>query len=192
LFRLGLDIDGCINDFSEMIYRYASIFSESHGIDKDYDMSDYLIERHFGWSEYMNHEFWTKYYKQAMANTVPLPAAVQTISLLKRNNIEIYLITARKEKLREITINWLNRYNIQYDKLIMTREKAQACVENRIDIMIEDEPGNCEAVAAHIPVLCMAYKYNEGLEGKGNIMRVDNWAEVYNEVMELARQGQVV
>lgn len=192
MFRLGLDIDGCINDFSDMIYRYASIFSESHGIDKDYDMSDYLIERHFGWSEYMNNEFWAKYYKLAMANTVPLPGAVQTISLLKGNNIEIYLITARREKLREITINWLNRHNIHFDRLIMTEEKAQACVKNRIDIMLEDQPENCEAIAEHIPVMCMAYKYNEGLEGKDNIMRVDNWVEVYNVVMQLVRKRQAV
>lgn len=192
MFRLGLDIDGCINDFSDMIYRYASIFSEGHGINKEYDMSDYLIERHFGWSEYMNNEFWSKYYKLAMANTVPQPGAAQTISRLKGNNIEIYLITARIDKLREITINWLDRYNIQYDKLIMTAEKAKVCLENSIDMMIEDEPENCTSIAKHIPVLCMEYKYNEGLNGMNNITRVSNWAEVYNGVMHLAREKQAV
>ncbi|MDP4088502.1 MAG: hypothetical protein Q8930_04410 [Bacillota bacterium] len=192
MFRLGLDIDGCINDFSSLIYRYASFFSESHGIIKEIDMSDYLIERYFGWSEYMNNEFWTKNYKHALTNTVPLPCAVEVISRLKGENVEIDIITARREGLREITINWLNRHGIPFDKLIMSREKAKACIESRIDLMIEDEPENCEAISEHTTVLCMAYKYNERLEGSNNLIRVSSWMEIYSEVIERIRAAQTV
>jgi uncharacterized HAD superfamily protein len=192
MFKLGLDIDGCINNFSTLIYEYAAIFNEKYGIDKKPDLSDYLIERYFGWSQYMNNEFWTLYYRQALSTTAPLPGAAQTISLLKRNGVHIYLITARAEKYREITTNWLNQHNIKFDKLIMSKEKAIQCLENKIDLMIEDEPGNCEAIAKQIPVLCMSYKYNEHLSARDNITPVSNWAEIYNEVIHSMKQKKAV
>ena len=192
MFRLGLDIDGCINDFGSLLHRYASVFSEEYGIEKQSDMSDYSVARYFGWSQYINNEFWSKYYKQIMARALPQPGAAQTISLLRRNGIEIYLITARMEKYRELTTGWLNKYNVQFDNLIMTREKAKACVKNQIDLMVEDEPENCESIAEYKPVLCMTYKYNECLEGRKNIIRVANWVEIYNEVMRCINQGQAV
>lgn len=192
MFRLGLDIDGCINNFSTLIYEYAAIFNERYGIDKKPDFSDYLIERYFGWSQYMNNEFWTLYYRQALSTTVPLPGAAETISLLKRNGVEIYLITARGEKYREITNDWLNKHNIKFDKLIMTKEKAAKCLEYRIDLMVEDEPENCRSISMETPVLCMSYKYNECLEGMDNITRVSNWAEIYNEVIHYIKQKEAV
>jgi uncharacterized protein len=192
MFKLGLDIDGCINNFSNLIYEYAEIFNIRYGIDKKPDFSDYLIERYFGWSESMNNEFWALHYRQALTNTIPLPASVQTISLFKRNAVEIYLITARGEKYREVTNDWLKRYNINFDKLIMSKEKATICLKNGIDLMVEDEPGNCESIAKHIPVLCMSYKYNEYLSNIDNITRVSNWAEIYNEVMHYMKQSAVV
>jgi uncharacterized HAD superfamily protein len=192
MFRLGLDIDGCINNLGILLHEYASAFSKKHGINIKSDMSDYLIERHFGWPEHITKEFWISHYKQALNAATPLPGAPQTISLLRRNGLEIYLITARKEKYSEITNHWLTKYGIKFDKLIMTNEKAAACVENSIDLMVEDEPANCESIAQHIPVLCMSYKYNESLAGINNITRISNWAEIYNEVMHFKKQREAV
>ena len=192
MFRVGLDIDGCINDFSNLIYKYATVFNEGHGINKSFDMSDYLIERYFGWTESMNNEFWAKFYKQALMSTFPLQGAVQTISLLKRNNIEIYIVTARNERYRELTVEWLRKHNIGFDKLIMSRQKAEICIDNDIELMVEDESENCSAIAKYIPVICMSYKYNENLEGAKNIKRVTNWPEIYNEIIHCMKEKDVV
>lgn len=192
MFRLGLDIDGCINNLGILLHEYASAFSEKHGIHKKSDMSDYLIERLFGWPENVTKEFWISHYRQALNAATPLPGASQTISLLKRNGLEINLITARGEKYSEITNEWLNKHGVKFDKLIMTKEKVAACLENSIDLMVEDEPANCESIAQHIPVLCMSYKYNESLAGIDNITRVSNWAEIYNEIMHLKKEKEAV
>lgn len=184
MFRLGLDIDGCINDFSSLIYKYASVFSEANGIHMTYDMRDYYLERYFGWSEYMSNEFWTKYYRLALERTRPQPGAKEAITEFKEKGIKIYLITARKEKYRELTTKWLKDHQIPFDKLIMTSEKATACEENKIDLMVEDEAENCKSIANKNRVLCMAYKYNQELEGAKNIVRVSSWDEICDIVLE--------
>jgi len=192
VLRLGLDIDGCINDFSSLIYEYANVFNESKGINMEFDMSEYYLERYFGWSEYMSNEFWSKYYKLALECTRPLPGAKEIISELKDMGVKVYLITARKEKFKELTINWLNHHQLPFDKLIMTSEKATSCAENNIDIMVEDEPENCKSIAACSKVLCMSYKYNEDLEGYKNIIRVSSWDEIYNIVLQYIDVEDVV
>ncbi|MDP4177571.1 MAG: hypothetical protein Q8900_04435 [Bacillota bacterium] len=192
MFRLGLDIDGCINDFNKIICKYIAIFNEGYGINKDFDLSDYHIQRYFGWTECMNSEFWAKFYKQALINTMPQQGAVQAISLLKNSNIEIYIVTARDEQYRELTSQWLNTHGIMYDKLIMSKYKAAVCVENDIDLMVDDETENCITISKHIPVICMSYPYNDHLERSHNIKRVTNWVEIYNEITCHIKQRQVV
>ena len=73
-------------------------------------------------------------------------------SLLDKGN-EIYLITARGEDLEffkgseEITKKFLENNGIQYTKIIFNAiNKAQLCVDNQIDIMIDDSIEHCEEV----------------------------------------------
>jgi uncharacterized protein len=182
LFKLGVDIDGTINDFSNLIYKCAVIYNEGQGIYKNVDMSDYSMERYFNWTDYQNNEFWTKYYKHALINTVPHKGVVQALSLLKDRDVAIYFITARAENLREITLEWLKKHNIQMDYLIMEKDKSKTCLDYCINLMIEDEPDNCSAISKHIPVLCMSYPYNQHLEGHKNIKRIEDWNEAYSEI----------
>ena len=37
----------------------------------------------------------------------------------KNNGVEVILLTGRPESVREVTIEWLKKYDIQYDQLIM-------------------------------------------------------------------------
>lgn len=192
MLKIGIDIDGTINNFNKLIYKYAECFNKSQGIDKKADMSDYYLSRFFGWSDYQDNEFWTQNLIIAMTNATPLPGAVQTISQLKNEGIEIYIITARIESYRKHTVEWLKEHNIGYDGLIMNRDKAHVCLKYGINVMIDDHPENCTSIAEFIPVLCMGYPYNSHLNGMENIRYINNWAEVYDEVMSLNREKQVV
>lgn len=59
----------------------------------------------------------------------------------------IVIITACTEKLYtepyKTTIEGLQKGGIVYDKLICTLEKAEACVAEHIDILIDDSIQNC-------------------------------------------------
>lgn len=191
MINLGIDIDGTINDFNSLIYKYADKYNEGLGISKKTDMSEYSLGRFFGWSTEQDIEFWTQNLQNAMSKTTPLSKSACIISRLKEKGVGIYIITARPESYRESTCSWLNKHNIQYDKLIMSSDKVSECLIHEIDVMIEDHPDNCLAIAQHIQVLCMTYPYNLHLRDR-NIKRVCCWTEIYEEVTKLQEEKQVV
>ena len=79
---------------------------------------------------------------------------------------------------------WLEDNNIVYDKLIFTKgSKFPYCLENNIDIMIEDSPRNVQEISVKVPVLCFDNSYNKNIEGK-NITRVYSWYDVLNKVKQ--------
>ena len=101
----------------------------------------------------------------------PIHRATETIKKLKEDGNEIIIISGRNNgeynNPYKLTEEWLAKYNIVYDKLILTNaynkeEKANVCKENNIDIMIEDSTQtavNIEKVGTK--VLFMNTRYNK-------------------------------
>ena len=84
-----------------------------------------------------------------------------------------------------MTKEWLEKYEIYYDKLILTDKykKGPICKENSIDIMIEDTIKNCEDIEQNgVKCLLMNTRYN-GEEKR--FERVKNWKEIYFKISNL-------
>ena len=64
------------------------------------------------------------------------------------------------------------------------RKERTACLDKHIDVMIDDEAVNIEAIAPIARVVCWDTSYNRECEGEG-IMRARNWDEVYISVKKL-------
>lgn len=63
--------------------------------------------------------------------------------------------------------------------------KKFACVENRIDVMIDDEPININAIASVSKVICFDASYNRECAGK-NIMRATSFEEIGGYFLDLS------
>lgn len=88
-----------------------------------------------------------------------------------------------KEENEKNTKEWLRKNNIYYDKIIFSPEdKLDICINNNIDIMIEDKTDNINKISTKIPVICFNAGYNEICKGK-NIYRVYTWYDIYNTIM---------
>lgn len=82
--------------------------------------------------------------------------------------------------MKRIEIQWLDDYSIYYDKLIFsTKDKLDFIVDNKIDIMIEDDPKNIRTISNVIPVICYNANYNKLCEGN-YIIRCYSWYDIYN------------
>ena len=84
-----------------------------------------------------------------------------------------------------MTINWLKKYNISYDKLILTntykyQEKADTCKELGIDIMIDDSINVCKKCSDNnIECILFETPYNKK-EKRFN--RIDGWEKIYTYI----------
>ena len=175
MFKLGVDIDGVLNDFHTL---GREILWEQYGIKADptrYSLWDYTPDS-------QREEFFAQYHA-ASAREKPVAAAAGVLSTLRRQRVEIWLITARTEAERYRTTRWLRTNGIVYDRLIFDADtKAATCVTNNIDLMIDDAPKNLEALHdAGVPTLRFQHSYNTAIPG---VKTVRNWYEILSDVLE--------
>ena len=80
----------------------------------------------------------------------------------------------------------LKKHRINYKKLIFSKdeEKIQHCVENNIDIMIEDSPKNIEDISSKIKVIKFDCQYNKDISNE-NVMTAYSWYHIYNIIKQM-------
>lgn len=151
----------------------------------------------FDWTEKEETEFYKNSIERIAIKLKPIHRATETIKKLKEDGNEIIIISGRNNgeynNPYKLTEEWLAKYNIVYDKLILTNaynkeEKANVCKENNIDIMIEDSTQtavNIEKVGTK--VLFMNTRYNKNNE---NFEKVSNWKEIYSKISKLYKKDK--
>ncbi len=189
--KIGIDIDGVLTDIERYIVDYGTKYCYENNITIDIKNVEYDEMKTFNWNERQAMKFWNEYLEDYVKNCKPRTYAVEVINKLRKNN-EIYLITARNEyglpmedskKMPEFTKKWLEDNEIYYDKLVFKpdSEKLEYCLENNIDIMIEDSPNNIKNISEKMKVMCYNCMYNEDIEGK-NIIRVYSWYDILSKL----------
>lgn len=195
--RIGIDIDGVLNDVGLFELEYGSKFyienTDKHLVDP-HGNGSFMI---FNGTIEEDNRFWRK----AIYQFVKYPArdfASEVLKTLKEKGNDIYIVTARTSdlsycditplKMKKIVKKWLKKYRITYDKIIWTgKEKVTACKENHIDIMIDDSPKHIMALSKNIPVICYDSKYNHMCEGD-NIIRCFSWYDILDKISHYGKQ----
>ena len=92
----------------------------------------------------------------------------------------IHFVTARDEIMREVTLEWMNHYNIPMDTIsfLGSHDKVNKAKDLESDIFIEDRLENALQLSdANLQVLLVDCNYNKG-ELPNNVVRVENWKEI--------------
>lgn len=187
--NIGIDIDNVISKFNEGLL--SAFFNEdkklrNNGIiNKD---ASYITRGMFDWTEEEVNNFYNDNIQEIVRNLEVKKEAKKYINKLKKDGCNIYIITGRDngeyKDPYNMTKTWLKIHDIYYDKLIFTNSyddyaKAIVCLENNIDIMIDDSIRICRCcIENNITTLLMDTPYNK----KTDILRVNNWEEVYNYI----------
>lgn len=195
--KIGIDIDGVLTDIEQWQLDFGSKYFY-----ENYNMN---IKNHKGYETFeifevdqkLDDEFWEKYFIDYSKNIEIRKFANEVIKKLKDDGHEIYIITARGSFLshsahvmsyednKTIVLNWLEKNNIVYDKIIFSPEdKLDICIENNIDLMIEDKVANINKISSEIPVICFNAGYNESCNGN-NIIRCYSWYDIYTKIKNL-------
>lgn len=194
--RIGIDIDGVITNFEQYVLDYFSKYCVENNIEYNIKEMHYLTEKTFNVSSNITDEFWKVFLEHYAINEEPRRFAGEVIKKLKQEGNEIYIITARwttnrddeiGEKMRNIVKDWLSKYDIVYDKLIFSKgnneEKEQELIDNKIDLMIEDNPNNIMQLSKIVPIICYHTQYNRHSLGD-NITRCYSWYDIYNKIKD--------
>ena len=189
--NIGIDIDGVLTaegDDHNNIWQKA--LSEYVGYElkrkKDvfnfieaYDLSPETIEN-----------FINKNIKSIYRNSKPAGGSQKAIQELSDHGYNIILITARNQKYRELTINWLQKYSIKYNELYFEKDKAPLAKRKNIKVFVEDNQDNAHQLMKNNIIVIVKDRYhNRQLKKSNKLYRAKNWKkikkyifEIYNEI----------
>lgn len=188
--RIGIDIDDTLTDIKDTLtnaaFEYAKSLNKSVE-NKDLKINDIynngnIYQKKFNFTYEELKYFLGTIQEEITNNATPRPYCVDIIKQLHNEGNEIYIITARDSEFHEDPYLqsevWLNENNIYFDKLIVNaRDKKKVCLENDIDLLIDDSISNCLNVSsAGIPSLMIGK--NNKIDNR--IRCFDNWQQIYN------------
>lgn len=198
--RIGIDIDGVLTDIERFVADYMTKYCIENNIEYKIGESSYNVHETFNISKEQGNNFWDTYIEDYAKNEKVRTFAPEVIEKLKQEGNEIYIITARwgtskddekGNKMRETVIKWLCEYKIPYDKLVFVKasneRKSDEIIENKIDLMIEDNPNNINELSKIIPVICYDAEYNRDCKGE-KIIRCYSWYDIYKTIRNFIKE----
>lgn len=195
--RIGLDIDNVITDFDKCLereYKEEDKRKRNSGI---INKNARHVALQYDWTEEERIEFFAKNMERLALELEPRENAKKNIDLLLAEGHEIYLLTNRvfpdyKEP-EKTTMAWLSKHHINYTKLVFTKttDKSQECIKNGIDIMFDDDTGNCirlKKAGINFCMVCTKLNYNH----RGDLPYVRNWQELYQKIKDMVEIKNVI
>lgn len=187
--NIAIDIDDTLTDTFEYLMPFVAEFYEK-------DLEE-LQRNNISYSniptEWRKYEwdFEKSYYDKVVAETPFKKGAAKYVSLLRQMGHRIVIITGRTKEFYTdpyaTTIEELNNGSVVYDKLICTLDKNQACLDEHIDVMIDDLISNCDSVSsAGITSVLFTSQANRYLNTE--YVRVNQWDDVV-EILEYIERG---
>lgn len=192
--NIGIDIDDTIAKTSEQTDIYAKEYTENVLKRKfefrKIEILDPMWARHlYGWSDEEDKNFWNLYYEKVMENVKPKHDAIEIINELSKEN-NIIIITARWDResgiISEITKKWIEKYNINYDKLFIGHlDKRDIVKENDIELFIDDSFKTCKQISEiGVRTFIMDSRINKEMEDD-KLERVFSWKEIAKKIKEV-------
>lgn len=189
--RIGIDIDDTISKSSETFIEYALLYNQDNNVDYEPNLEVLDQEKAFGWNNQMRLDFSSKYLKEILKKSSPFENVSKVIRKLRSEGHTIVLITARTDDevfgVYQLTIEWLDKNSIEYDKLIVNAlDKSIHCLENDIDVFIDDNYQNCLSVlnTVGIPTFLFNSRYNCKYDNS-LIKRIYTWNELYQIIKNM-------
>lgn len=174
--NLCIDIDGTVTEPYYWLERANRYFDRQL---KPEDINAYEIHRMLDVDEGDYNEFYDLYGKLLHRESKARLGAIEAIQSLYQQHM-IHFVTAREEKMRDTSIEWLVRHQMPMDSisLLGSHYKVERAKELESDLFIEDCYSNALQLAqAGFDVLLIDCTYNRGPLPQ-NVTRVKNWSEI--------------
>lgn len=179
--RIGIDIDDTITATSVVLEDYARRYGDGFGEKGAVLQNVHKIARGY-FDVPGTKEFFDTYAGVAWREIKAKPDAASVINDLRQRGDVVVLITTRGDKVFEgaerMTREFLDENGIGYDEIVFgVREKMQTCVEQRLDVMIDDSESLCEKLL-QTEVRPILFSSMNNVHVDAGVPRADNWLDL--------------
>ncbi len=179
---IGLDIDGVIINYIHFI---LPLLSEISGkIVRYEDVTHPTLSKFLDVDEETSANIWKQMLKADLLQSAPpITGAIEGVNLL--GDHEIWIITGRPVSIKNLTISWLNKNRIRYDRIVFDSGKAlgNLSMEKHCDVFVDDQLEAANLLAdAGVFTLLLDQPWNQATSLPKNCQRVYNWNEIIAEV----------
>ena len=192
--KIGIDLDGVVFD-TEKEYR---VYTELYDMlvlkqNSKIDNSELRFQDRFKWTEENSSDFLTRYHEKITREANYMPGAKDVLQMLKQDGHKLIMITARggmNKRMIEITKERLNQDNMEiFDKYYFDiREKQKICLEEKIDVMIDDYYRNCQSISdVGIKTIYLKDAPSRDLKENEYLKVLYNWGEIYRYIKEIEK-----
>ena len=188
--RFGIDIDGTVTCPASLVPFLNQSFSLNITLQdiKQYDLSAALnipADKMRDWFDET---------EPAIYAASPLAEGADRILAKWQKSFQLLFISARRQHLLEVTEQWFQNKQIQYDhiELIGSHDKVEAAKRHKVDIFFEDKHDNAVVLAEElsIPVVLFNTPYNQD-PVPDRVVRVNNWREADLWVQQWLKQDDI-
>ena len=187
--KIGIDLDGVVFD-SEKEYRvYTELYDMLDlGKNTKRNNKELRFQERFNWSKEEADGFVKKYHKQIVTEANFMPGAKDVLKMLKDEGNSLILITARgfiNKDMIKITEEIFKKNDMEiFDKYYWaTENKADVCLNENIDIMIDDSYEKCKSISnAKIKTIYLKDAPSYDMEENEYIKVLYNWGEIYRYI----------
>lgn len=186
--KIGIDIDDTITDLQEDLFYAALEYDKTlRNSGVIYPERHYIAQR-FDWSEEEKEHYLGEIRWKVLSKAKIRDGALEVLNILKEEGHEIIFITARCERYYknpyEETYDFLKKNEIPFDKLIINAlDKGQVCLEEKIDVFIDDQEKNC--ILTKERGIKTIYFDIEHKEENKNFITAYSWYDILNKIREI-------
>ena len=189
--KIGIDIDGVILDYERVLKTYGDLYDfielKKNGI---IHRNEHYLRNRYDWTEEERMNFVNKYFLKLSKKTQLIPGAKDVIDMLRKENNELIVISARGgmiEEMKDVAIDKFNEEGLSFDKYYWKQDdKLEVSQQENIDVMIDDSYDVCKKLSENrIKTIYFRDKEMKKLEQNEYVKEVSNWGEIYRYIKEM-------
>lgn len=209
MLKIGLDIDGCILDYTKLLqedyYNWCKqkCYTSKKICNEPRKFEDIISPEHIG--EFETSKEFAEYFfgkpREGVLDFIKYIKDVRNRLNGVNDNVELYIITGRQNLSKQpfgmeeffsfsLTDKWLKAQGIEYTGLEFgVIDKARLCEAGHFDYMIEDEIDNALAIAkSGTEVLLFDTILNQNFGGQEHITRVGSIYQIMTLINEKVQE----
>ena len=184
---IGIDFDGVLFDSENLFKVYSEFYDIEIGGSGVKHRQKLKASDRYAWTKEQAHKFIHTYILKCENEAAIMDGALYVINKLQKMGHTFIGITARgliESEEIDISKRRLKELGLDFEVFYSVEDKAAACIENHIDVMIEDHINNIIKISdAGIKCLYFTDLQYDDVDIK-NVKQVYNWGEVYRELLK--------